>query len=258
MDFFQVVILSIVEGLSEFLPISSTGHLILASHILRLEQTEFLKSFEIFIQLGAIAAVPFLYWKKLLNNFHLWKLIIVGFLPAGVLGLLFFDYIKGTLIGNEWVTIVSLIVGGILLIVFDKFLGSNLRGCNVKSLEGLTTKKVLLIGLAQSVSMIPGISRAAATIVGGLLVGMDRKSAVEYSFLLAMPTIAGATTLDLLKSNFVFSTSEWAILLIGFVGSFITAIAAIKFLISWVQRHGFAAFGVYRIVAAVLYGLVFL
>ena len=255
MDFLQVIILSIVEGLSEFLPISSTGHLVLASHILRLEQSEFLKTFEIFIQLGAILAVPFLYWKKLLNNFHLWKLIVVGFLPAGVLGLLFFDYIKQTLIGNEWVTILALAGCGIFLILHSRSEKPNHSGSDIGA---LTYKNALLIGLAQSVSMVPGVSRAAATIVGGMFVGMSRQASVEFSFLLAMPTILGATVLDIAKSDFSFSTQELTLLLLGFAGAFLTALAAMKFLVGYVQKHNFSAFGVYRIVAAVAYGLVFL
>ncbi|MEK7521852.1 MAG: undecaprenyl-diphosphate phosphatase [Patescibacteria group bacterium] len=263
MSFLQAIVLSIVEGLSEFLPISSTGHLVLASHILNLEQTEFLKSFQIFIQLGAIFAVPFLYWKKLLNNFYLWKLIVVGFLPAGVLGFLFFDYIKGTLVGNEWVTVLALFGGGIFLIYYERMFYDRSASANLDhSPSGvdshLSIKRAFLIGLAQSVSMIPGVSRAAATIVGGLLVGLNKKTVVEFSFLLAIPTVLGATTLDLVKSDFSFTQQEWMVLSVGFIGSFITAIAAIKFLISWVQTHNFSAFGVYRIAVAVLYGLVFL
>lgn len=261
MEFLQAIILAIIEGLSEFLPISSTGHLVLVSRILNVSQTDFVKTFEIFIQLGAILAVPFLYWKKLINNLRLWKLIVVGFLPAGVLGLLFFDYIKGVLIGNEWVTVIALAGGGAFLVVFDKNLSFHLRGGGsggINKVESLKLRQVLLIGLAQSVSMVPGVSRAAATIVGGLLVGMSRQAAVEFSFLLAMPTILGATVLDIAKSDLSFSPQELTLLLVGFVGSFITAVLAIKFLIGYVQKHNFSAFGVYRIIVAVLYGLVFL
>lgn len=258
MDLVRAITLGVVEGLSEFLPISSTGHLVLVSRILDVSQTDFVKTFEIFIQLGAILAVPVLYWKKLVNNLHLWKLIVVGFLPAGVLGLLFFDYIKGVLIGNEWVTILALAGGGAFLVVFDKISNFHLRGGGTNNVERLAFKQALLIGFAQSVSMIPGVSRAAATIVGGLLVGMSKKAAVEFSFLLAMPTIAGATVLDIAKSDLSFSPQELTLLLVGFVGSFITAVLAIKFLVRYVQKHNFSAFGVYRIIVAVLYGLVFL
>ena len=188
---------------------------------------------------------------------------MVGFLPAGVLGFLFFDYIKGTLVGNEWVTVLALFGGGIFLIYYERMFYDRSASANLDhSPSGvdshLSIKRAFLIGLAQSVSMIPGVSRAAATIVGGLLVGLNKKTVVEFSFLLAIPTVLGATTLDLVKSDFSFTQQEWMVLSVGFIGSFITAIAAIKFLISWVQTHNFSAFGVYRIAVAVLYGLVFL
>lgn len=251
MNLIQTIILSIVEGFSEFLPISSTGHLILTSELLQIPSSEFLKSFEIIIQLGAILAVVVIYWKKLWGNFSLWKNILLAFIPSIVLGLFFYDYIKSSLLGNSLVVVWSLLIGGILMIIFEKYF-------KVKKTKSLKTKKLntkdyLLIGLCQSVAMVPGVSRAMATIFGGMGVGMNRKKATEFSFLLAIPTMFGATTLDLVKTSFSFSTSEVGLLLMGLLGAFITALFTIKFLIKFVQTHNFIGFGVYRIIVAILF-----
>ena len=264
MSFLDTLILSIVEGITEFLPVSSTGHLVLASHILRLPQTEFLKSFEISIQLGAILSVVFLYWSRLVGNFRLCFAVLVAFLPSAFLGFLFYDYIKGVLIGNELVTIVALAVGGVVLMFFDQRSSGHPRSHSVSGgrsgkleLE-LGAKEAFLIGLAQSVSMVPGVSRAGATIVGGMLVGLNRKAAVEFSFLLAVPTMFAATGLDIVKTRFAFSSDELLFLAVGFVGAFMTATLAIKFFLGYVQKNSLFAFGVYRVVLAGLYWLFFL
>jgi undecaprenyl-diphosphatase len=251
MDQTQALILSIVEGISEFLPISSTGHLVLTSQILNIPQTNFVKSFEIFIQLGAILAVVILYFKTLINNFKLWKNIVLAFIPSAILGLLFYHVIKAYLLGNIIVTLAALLLGGIVLIFLEKILPK--RKNQVKDLDQLTPKQAILIGLAQSVSMIPGVSRSAATIVGGLFLGLNKKPATEFSFLLAIPTMMAATALDLFKSDFAFSQDQVLILLIGFVGAFITAMLAVKFFIQYIQNHSLFAFGVYRIILALAF-----
>ena len=255
MELIQALILSFVEGVTEFLPISSTGHLLLVTRFLNIPQTEFVKSFEVIIQLGAILSVVVIYWKKLLGNFKLWKNIVVAFIPAAVVGLLLYDFIKAVLFENILVVVFALLIGGILLIVIEKFFKE--KDSAVGSLEELTLKQSFLVGIAQAFSVIPGTSRAASTIIGGLLVGAKRKVAVEFSFLLAIPTMMAATGLDLVKSDFSFSSNELMILGVGFIGSFITAMFVVKWFIKFVQTNNFFWFGVYRIVLAVLF-LVFL
>jgi len=246
--------LSIVEGATEFLPISSTGHLVLASKVLNIPQTNFIKSFEIFIQLGAILAVVFLYWQKLIYNFKLWKNILIAFIPTAIVGLAFYEIIKNYFIGNLQITLLALFLGGLILIFVDKLLKEK----DFDSLEKLTVKQSLLIGLAQSVSVIPGVSRAAATIIGGQFAGLSKKAALEFSFLLAIPTMFAATGLDVIKSNFNFSLTEWSYLFIGFIGSFITALFVIKWFIKFVEKNNFFIFGVYRIILSILFWFTFL
>lgn len=251
MDYLQVLILAVVEGVSEFLPISSTGHLVLTSELLKIQQTNFVKSFEVIIQLGAILAVVVLYAKKLIHNRALWPKILAAFVPTAIIGFTLYSLIKEFLIGNTMVTLSALFLGGILLIIIEKFYKEQPH--HLDKAENLSYKKALLIGLVQGISVIPGVSRSAATIFGGLFVGLKRKTAVEFSFLLAIPTMAGATGLDLVKSNFSFSMHEWGLLTVGFVGSFITAIFAVKYFLRYIEHHTFVVFGVYRIVLAVLY-----
>lgn len=259
MDFPQAVILSIVEGVTEFLPISSTGHLILTSELLQIPQTEFVKNFEIFIQLGAILAVVVIYWKSLLPYSRVWKNIIAAFIPTAIIGFALYKFIKSYLIGNSLVTVLALLIGGILLIVLEKIyeqssqMTDKEKKHHVSSIENLTIKQSFLIGLAQSVSVIPGVSRSAATILGAMFLGAKRQVAVEFSFLLAVPTMVAATSLDLIKSDFNFTTYEWSILMVGLIGSFVTAIIVIKWFISYVQKNTFVPFGIYRIIIALLF-----
>lgn len=253
MNLLQTVILSIVEGITEFLPISSTGHLILVSEILKIQQTEFVKSFEIIIQLGAILAVVVIYFKKLVLslNFELYKKILISFLPSTVFGLLFYRLIKTYLIGNSWVVVLSLLIGGIVMILFEKLYKHKERKINYLS--------YLYIGLFQVLSMIPGVSRAFATIFGGMVVGMKREEATEFSFFLAIPTMAAASVLDLLKTDFsVWTNGNMQTLVIGFIGSFITAYVVVKWLINFVKKNNFNIFGWYRIGLALLFMLLVL
>ena len=246
MNIVQTLILSVAEGITEFLPISSTGHLILVSDLLKITQTEFIKSFEIIIQLGAILSVVVIYFKKLIKNIDLWKQIIVAFLPSAIFGVLFYKLIKTYLIGNSLVVVLSLFIGGIVMILFEKYHKDKEKELNLKH--------YLLIGLFQVVSMIPGVSRAFATIFGGMVVGMSRKKATEFSFFLAIPTMLGATFLDLIKTDVsVWTNSNFVTLLIGFLASFITAYIVIRWLIKFVQTHNFVGFGWYRIVLGIIY-----
>ncbi len=249
MDFLNVLILSIVEGLSEFLPISSTGHLILTSNLLNIPQSEFLKSFEIFIQLGAILAVAVLFLKKFLEIKMLGK-VFVAFLPTALVGLIFYKLIKNYLLSNPSVVLIALFLGGVVLILFEKFY---FRKNAIEDIEKINTRQALAIGLIQSISVIPGVSRAAATIVGGMGVGLSRTVAVEFSFLLAVPTMVAASGYDLIKTGLNFSSEEVSLLLFGFAGSFVTALIAVKFLLKYVRNHNFVMFGVYRIILSLVY-----
>lgn len=244
MNFLHVVILSIIEGVTEFLPISSTGHLILTSKLLMIETSDFLKTFEIAIQLGAILSVVVLYFKRFLNLDLFFKLFI-AFIPTAIIGFLLYPFIKGFLLGSSAVTLMSLFVGGLVLIFF------NGKGKN----KTIGIKEALLIGAFQSISVIPGVSRAAATIIGGLLVGLNRKTATEFSFLLAVPTMLAATGYDIYKSVGIFNTSNLPTLFLGMALSFTFAMLAVKFLLAYVKTHDFKAFGVYRIALAAIYWL---
>lgn len=246
MNLLQTLLLSIVEGITEFLPISSTGHLILTSNLLQIQQTEFVKSFEIIIQLGAILAVVVIYFSKLRSNFVLLKNTFIAFLPSAFFGLIFYKLIKTYLIGNTFVVILSLLIGGVVMLLFEKF--------HTFKNKKLTFMSYLLIGLFQVLSMIPGVSRAFATIFGGMMVGMNRKEATEFSFFLAIPTMVAATSLDLIKTDVsVWTSSNLVTLLIGFLVSFATAYVAIRWLIKFVQNHNFNIFGWYRIILALLF-----
>lgn len=251
MDFLQAIILSIVEGISEFLPISSTGHMVLISVLLRIQQTEFVKSFEIFIQLGAILAVVVLYYKTFLQNKEVWKRIIVAFIPTAIIGYALYKIIKHLLLGNTMVTVLAILIGGIAMIVLE--LLHKEKDHHKEKIEEIPLKSAFFIGVFQSISVIPGVSRAAATIIGGLFMGTKRKAAVEFSFLLAVPTMLAATGLDMLKTGFSFSAYDYLLLSIGFVGAFVVALFAIKFFLKFVQKHTLIPFGIYRIILAILF-----
>lgn len=256
MTILQALILSIVEGITEFLPVSSTGHLILAGSLLRIAQTEFAKSFEIFIQLGAIVAVAVLYSKRLLVDKKLLLRLAFAFLPTAIVGFVLYKPIKQHLLGNPWVVIIALVIGGMFLIIWESFRKD--KQDDARAAAPMTYKNAFLIGIAQSVSVIPGVSRAAATIVGGLMVGLNRTEAVEFSFLLAIPTMAAATSLDLMKSYGSFTPNDLPILGVGFVASAITAGITVKLFLQFVRSHSFIPFGIYRIILGLLFFLLFL
>ncbi len=256
MTYFHTLILGIIEGVSEFLPISSTGHLMLASYLLHLKQTEFQKSFEIAIQLGAILSVVVLYWRALLVNFEILKRVITAFIPTAILGFIFYKIIKRVLLGSNTVVLCSLLIGGIFLVLFELWHREK-EGAS-EELSDISYSKSFLIGLCQAVAMIPGVSRSAATIIGGLILGIKRKTIVEFSFLLSVPTMVGATGLDLMKSGGYFSLEEFYLLLIGFISSFIVALLSIKWLIHFIKIHTFISFGIYRILISLLFWFVIL
>jgi undecaprenyl-diphosphatase len=253
MDLLSAVILGIVEGVSEFLPISSTGHMILASELLGLHHTEFVKSFEISIQLGAILSVVALYWRSLLVDIEVIKRLIAAFIPTGILGFLLYKLVKQYLLGSANVVLWSLLIGGALLIIFEMMHREDSE--NVSDVTELSYKKAFLIGVFQSFAMVPGVSRSASTIIGGLLLGMKRKTIVEFSFLLAVPTMLAATVYDLYKSGSQISLDQINIMLVGFIVSFVIALLSIKFLLRFIKTHTFIPFGIYRIVFAVAWFL---
>ncbi len=268
------LVLGIIEGLTEFLPISSTAHLIIAAEWLKIPSSEFLKTFEISIQLGAILAIVILYWKKIWSSWNLIGKIATAFIPTAIIGLIFYKIVKNYLMNNNFVIASALLVGGIILLIFERY-HAQLKSGKELTNEGtedlgrtsenefdISYKQAAIIGVFQSLAIVPGVSRAAATIIGGLSLGIKRKNIVEFSFLLAIPTMLAATGLDLLKSRAVImslSSNDLLIWLIGFVVSFITAIIGVKFLIKFIQNNNFSAFGWYRIaLAAVIFIWIFI
>jgi undecaprenyl-diphosphatase len=250
--FWHALILGIVEGTTEFLPISSTAHLTLAARALSLEETEFLKSFQIIIQLGAILSVVVLYWSKFWN-WEIFKKLVVAVFPTGVIGLTVYKALKSYLLGNIPVTLGALVIGGIVLIVYRGWK----EGPETEAdFSEITYTKALLIGLNQEIAIIPGVSRSAATILGGATLGISKRTIVEFSFMLAVPTMLAATGLELVKSRAALS-GNFGLLTVGFVVSFITAIVAIKSFLSYLKKRDFSLFGVYRIVLAIVFFFVF-
>ncbi|ANV97344.1 undecaprenyl-diphosphatase [Helicobacter enhydrae] len=251
MGIFEAIVLGIVEGVTEFLPVSSTGHMILAAKLMGLTQDDsFLKTFEICIQLGSILAVVFLFLKRLTQSWGIWVKIIIGFIPTGVLGLVLYPYIK-TLFDPS-VVAYMLIIGGFVFIAIE-WRNRN-KTYPVTRLEEIDYKRAFWIGLSQSLAMIPGTSRSGATIVGGLLLGLDRKCAAEFSFLLAIPTMVSATCYTLYKNHQILSSDHLSILLLGFAVAFFVALMVMKVFLRFVSSAGYVWFGIYRIAI----GLVFL
>jgi len=253
MNILQAIIFGIVEGITEFLPVSSTGHLMLTARYLGISQTEFVKSFEIAIQSGAILAVAVLYRRRLLKGGKIWGKLIAAFLPTAAVGALLYRVIKNCLLSSSSTVLWSLFLGGLALILFEIFYRE--KAGSAGELSEITYPQALLIGLFQSLAIVPGVSRAAATIVGGLALGIKRKTIVEFSFLLAVPTIAAAMLLDLVKSSYAFSSAQFLALLVGFIVSFAVALVAMRFLVVFIKTHTFIPFGIYRMLIAIAFWL---
>ncbi len=257
MSLFAAALLGVVEGLTEFLPVSSTAHLVLASEVLRLPQNDFLGSFIIAIQLGAIGAIVLLYWRTIFLDVAVMKRLIVAFVPTAIVGFVLYKLFKSYFIENLPLIGGALLVGGIILVMFEKWarppaaprseLGAA-TGEAAAPISSMSYRTAFLIGCAQSLAIVPGVSRAGATILGGLVLGVGRKEIVEFSFLLAIPTMLAATSYDLLKSGASFATGDWEVLAVGFTVSFIAAYASVRWLLRFVQTHTFTGFGWYRIV----------
>jgi len=245
MNYFEIFILSLVEGLTEFIPVSSTGHLILVGHFLNLQSTEFLKAFDVIIQFGAIAAVIYLYPHYFLKiDFNFYKKLLIGFIPVGLIGFLTKDFISKL---SESTTLVawSLILGGVILFFID----SLFKNPHDKDVDATAALK---IGFFQCIALIPGVSRSAATIIGGQSLGFTKKKAAEFSFFLAVPTMAAATVYKLWKIRHSLQIDQIFHLTAGIVLSFVFAVIAIQFFISLLQKYGFRWFGIYRIVLGLI------
>lgn len=246
MDLLQAIILGIIEGLTEFLPVSSTGHMIIASSIMGIQSNDFVKLFTIAIQLGTILSVVVLYFKRFFRSIDFYLRLLVAFIPAAIFGLLFSKKIDA-LLENPLSVAVALVIGGIILLFVDTLFKGDKKENNSDNVSYL---KALKIGLFQCIAMIPGVSRSAATIVGGMSQKLTRKAAAEFSFFLAVPTMFAATAkklLDFYKEGHQISGEEIRLLAVGNIVGFVVAIIAIKSFISFVTKHGFRAFGIYRI-----------
>ncbi|MBO9667142.1 MAG: undecaprenyl-diphosphate phosphatase [Bdellovibrio sp.] len=249
MSHLHAIILGIVEGITEFLPISSTGHMIIASSVMGIEDNSFTKAFEVIIQFGAILSVLVLYWKRFLPNWSFYKKLFVAFLPTAIIGFLAKDVVEH-LLGSVQVVAWSLILGGIVLVWSDRIF-AHLTAVGRKTSD-LTYVDSVKLGLFQSIAMIPGVSRSGATIMGGLTLGMNKKEAAEFSFFLAVPTMAAATLYKLLKIYKTIEPNQVTTLLIGMAVAFVVAMIAIKFFIGVVTKYGFRGFGYYRIVLGII------
>lgn len=262
LNFLKSLILGVVQGLTEFLPISSTAHLLLGSRLLNLELSDFLKSFIVIIQLGSILAVIILYWKKVFSNWLLYfKKILIAFIPTAILGLIFYQVVKNYLQESLEIISLALFLGGVLMIVFERRYkekrealaeaDKNLPIKKEMEFQDISYVQCLIIGVFQALAMVPGVSRSAATILGGLTLGIGRVAIVEFSFLLAVPTMMAASALDLYKTAFNFSSREVMLLSLGFITSFIVAWFSIKFLLNFVKKNSFVLFGWYRVLLGV-------
>ena len=263
MDYLQAIVLAIVEGLTEFLPVSSTGHMVIAQALMGIESTDFVKAFTVMIQLGAILSVIVLYFRdffhfevpadlrdapkvrRFLGRFRFYWLFAVGIIPAVVLGLLFDDWVDSVL-GEVWIIALNLVIGGVIMLFIDNWVKRGEK-------KIVRYKDSFIIGLFQCIAMFfPGMSRSMSTIVGGMAVGLKRETAAEFSFFLAVPTMAGATVYELLKfmksGDLHILADNWGLLLIGNAVAFVVALLAIKYFIGYVRKHSFRAFGVYRII----------
>ena len=250
MDWLQALILGIVEGLSEFLPISSTAHLRLVSEWLGVANGDFSKSFDIFIQLGAILAVLVVYLKTIWQRPRIILKLAAAFIPTAIIGLIAYPFIKGQLLDSFWLMAFTLGLGGLFLLWFESRYKA--EKATIKDVDQITYQQAVLIGLCQAVAVVPGVSRSAATIIGGLALGLSRSVIVEFSFLLALPTMLAATGLDLLKSSWSFGRPEIIALAVGLLAAFVTAWISVKWLLNFVQHRDFKPFGWYRIALALV------
>jgi undecaprenyl-diphosphatase len=245
MTWLEAIIISIVEGITEFLPISSTGHMILAQGIMGMETNDFVKAFIVNIQFGAILSVVVLYWKYFFQSVGFYLKLFVAFIPAAILGFLLSDFID-SMLENVYLVAVTLILGGVILLFIDKWFNKTSED------QTISYPTAFKIGLFQCISMIPGVSRSAATIIGGMTQKLNRKTAAEFSFFLAVPTMFAASGYKLMSNYKAIDTENLGILIVGNVVAFIVALIAIKSFITFLTKHGFKVFGYYRIIVGVV------
>lgn len=244
MDIVDSILLGVIEGFTEFLPISSTGHLIVASEFLGIQQTNITKAYEVIIQFAAILAVVLNYKEKFtIQKIELWKKLIISFIPIGVVGFIFAHQIKAMF--DIKIVATMFIVGGIIFLVAEKFYKNNKD--KIDDIEKVSYKQAFYIGLAQITALIPGTSRAGSSILGAMFVGLSRKASAEFSFLLALPVMCATTGYDILKNYNDFSDANFMILAVGFMVAFIVAVITIKLFLAFIQKFTFVFFGVYRI-----------
>ena len=250
MTILDAIILGIIEGLTEFLPISSTGHMILVSHFLHIVDSATLATFLIVVQLGAILAVLTLYYKKLFQV-EMMKKLIVAFIPTGIVGVVIYPYIK-FLLGNPILVAIMLIIGGIIILLVERRYERETEEGKIIEISTITYKNALILGLFQALAIIPGVSRSGAMIIGGLWRRLSRKLLVEFTFLLAVPTMIVATLYTLLKKYKELTIDSLSPIIIGTIVSFVVAIMVIKFVLEYVRRHSFNIFGWYRIIIGII------
>lgn len=253
MSIFEAIVIAIVEGLTEFLPVSSTGHMVIVQALLGMEPTEFTKAYMVNIQFGAILSVVILYWRRFFQSLQFYWKLLVAFIPAAIFGLLFGDAID-LLLENVTVVAVALLLGGVVLLFVDNWF-------KPKGVSDVSYPRALGIGLFQCLALVPGVSRSAATIIGGMALGLTRKHAAEFSFFLAVPTMAAASGYKLLQGwkadPTLFAGDHLGILLLGNAVAFVVAMLAIKGFVGFLTKHGFKAFGWYRIaIGALLLALI--
>lgn len=244
MTWLEAIIIAIVEGITEFLPISSTGHMILTQGILGMETNDFVKAFIVNIQFGAILSVIVLYWRHFIHSVNFYLKLFVAFLPAAVLGFLFSNFID-SMLENVYIVAITLVLGGVILLFIDKWFNK------ISDDQSISYPTALKIGLFQCISMIPGVSRSAATIIGGMTQKLNRKTAAEFSFFLAVPTMFAASGYKLMSNYNAIDAQDLGLLLAGNIVAFIVAMIAIKSFITYLTKHGFKAFGYYRIIVGV-------
>ena len=256
MTILHTIIMGIVEGITEFLPISSTAHLEITQNLLRIPTTDFVKSFEIAIQLGAILAVVVLYWKKIFlsgrSSWLYFKNVLIAFIPTGIIGLILYKIIKSFLLGNLLIAGSMLLIGGVVILLYERRQENKIEDVSDRTIETLSTKELLTLGLAQSMAVVPGVSRSGAVIISGRMLGLPKVLITEFSFLLAIPTMLAATAYDLLKSGFSFSSGDWGTISLGFIISFIVAFFVVKWLLDYIKKNSFSAFGWYRIILGLI------
>lgn len=245
MDIFQAIIMAIVEGITEFLPVSSTGHMIITQKLLGIEPDSFVKLFTVNIQFGAILSVIILYWKRFFQTFDFYLKLFTAFLPAAILGFLLSGYID-QMLESVLVVAVSLVLGGVFLLFIDSWFNKPSEN------QKISFMKALMIGFFQVIAMIPGVSRSAATIIGGLTQKLSRKNATEFSFFLAVPTMFAASAYEMIKSYKSIQPQHINVLIIGNLVAFLVAMLAIKGFITFLTKHGFKVFGYYRIIVGAI------